>query len=319
MISVICPIYNEIKYIDKIIDFCKSAKPDNKEVFLVDGGSTDGTIERIKERIQTDNRFILLNNPHKIVPYALNQAILQAKGEIIIRIDAHTDFDIDYFANILKTFQEKEADIVGGSCRIAKGTPTQEAVGYAISTAFGVGNSSNHYENFEGYTDSVVFGAWKKEIFKVTGLFDETLKRNQDDEFHYRAKSKGFKIYQSPSIKLYYHPRSKFNKLFIQYYEYGIYKPIVLKEVKSEIKLRHLIPSLFCLYLFSLIIFSIFKLYYLFVFLILYTLIDLFFCFKSKKPFAITRKIFFVYPVLHIAYGLGFILGFFKILFKLKQ
>ena len=67
---------------------------------------------------------------------------------------------------------------------------------------FGVGNSSFHFEDFEGFTDSVYLGAWKRKIFEKTGLFDTTFKRNQDDEFHYRAKSMGFKVYQDPEIKL---------------------------------------------------------------------------------------------------------------------
>ncbi len=312
MISVVCPIYNEIHYIDKVIDFCQNALPADKEVFLVDGGSTDGTIEKIKSRISGDSRFKLLDNPDKYVPSALNQAIRLAKGDIIVRLDAHSEYAPDYFTAIIHTFSQVEADIVGGSMRIAKGTPLQDAIGYATSTAFGVGNSSFHYDNFEGYTDSVYLGSWKRKIFETTGLFDEAMKRNQDDEFHYRAKSKGFKLYQSPDIKVYYHPRNSYRKLFSQYYQYGLFKPMVLRKVRSEIKIRHLIPTTFALYFASLIPFALAKFYYPFVFLLIYIVLDLLFCMRSKKNAATFFLIFFDYPVLHFGYGLGFLAGLFR-------
>ena len=309
MISIVCPVYNEINFIDKVIDFCQTAEPYEKEIFLVDGGSTDGTIERINTRIAGDSRFVLLDNPEKFVPSALNRAIKKAKGDIIVRIDAHSEYAPDYFTAIINTFETTDADIVGGSMRIAKGTQLQDAIGYATSTVFGVGDSSFHYEDFEGYTDTVYLGSWRKKIFDTTGLFDENMKRNQDDEFHYRAKSKGFKLYQSPSIKVYYHPRNSYGKLFSQYYQYGLYKPMVLRKVKSEIKIRHFIPSLFALYFVSLIPIAFLNFYLGYLPLCLYILGDVLFCVKSRKSLSTAFLIFFVYPVLHLAYGFGFLKG----------
>jgi succinoglycan biosynthesis protein ExoA len=309
MISVVCPIYNEIGYIDKVIDFCQNAAPVEKEIFLVDGGSTDGTIERIRSRIKDDVRFHLLDNPDKYVPAALNKAIRLAKGDIIVRLDAHSEYAPDYFSAIIKTFEETDAEIVGGSMRIASGSNLQDAIGYATSTIFGVGDSSFHYEDFEGYTDTVYLGSWKRKIFETTGLFDESMKRNQDDEFHYRAKSKGFRLYQSPAIKVYYHPRNSYKKLFSQYYQYGLYKPLVLRKVKSEVKLRHFVPTAFALYFMSLLLFTAIGFYYAWALLGLYAIIDVFFCIKSKRNFRVSALILPVYPVLHLGYGLGFLMG----------
>ncbi len=312
MISVVCPIYNEVNYIDKVIDFCASALPAEKEVFLVDGGSTDGTIEKINAYIAKDSRFKLLHNPNKYVPYALNMAIKLAKGDIVVRLDAHSEYDIHYFEAVIKTAADTGADIVGGCMRIAPGSPLQQAIGYATTTMMGVGDSSNHFEGFEGFTDSVYLGAWKRRIFETTGLFDEQMKRNQDDEFHYRAKSLGMKIYQSKNIKVYYHPRNSFKKLFSQYFQYGLYKPTVLKKVKSEVKLRHLIPSLFCLYVLSLPVFLMLHWYFMLIFAVLYVAAGAFFSIRSGAPAGIKLRIFAVYPTLHAAYGLGFLAGLAK-------
>jgi succinoglycan biosynthesis protein ExoA len=310
LISVICPVYNEAKYIRHVIDFFLSAKPDEKELLIIDGGSTDGTPDIVKEYSAAFPNIRVLHNAYKYVPYALNMAIAQAKGDPVIRIDAHTEYAPDYFEKILEVFIETGADIVGGPMRTKGITPFQNAVAYCTSTKMGVGDSRFHDENYKGYVDSVYLGAWRKSVFPDTGVFDEQLMRNQDDEFHYRAKSKGKKIFLDPRIKLWYYPRSNTKTLFKQYFQYGLYKPLVLKKVGSEAKLRHLIPSGFVLYLLSL---PIALLYWWWILpLILYVGLAAIFAVRCKG--GLMTKLFcpIVYPILHIAYGTGFLLGLAK-------
>ncbi len=310
ILSVICPCFNEEDYIDGLLTFFIAAQPQEKELFLIDGGSTDRTKEIIKAyQIKHDNIY-LLDNPDKIVPYALNKAIPKCTADKICRLDAHTKYADNYFEEILSTFDKVEADIVGGPTRTACKVPFQCAVAHAICTPFGVGNSQVHNIEYEGYSDSVTFGTWKKEIFEDVGLFDVRLVRNQDDEFHYRAKSKGKKIYQNPDIKLWYYPRSNFKGLFKQYYQYGLYKPMVLKKVNSEIKLRHLIPSCFLLYFISLPATYFTPIWLLPLFL--YMALNLYFSIKAKGNVLVKLCALSVYPALHISYGAGFIRGFFK-------
>jgi glycosyltransferase involved in cell wall biosynthesis len=313
MISVVCPVYNESAYIKKLLDFYIHALPNEKELLLIDGHSTDDTCAIIKQYMAKHASIYLLDNPQRIVPYALNKAIEAAKGDIIIRLDAHTDYNIDYFEKIIEVFKNTDADIVGGPMRIAQGNTVQNAIGYATCTAFGVGNSAFHFPDYKGYTDSVYLGAWKKSIFKTTGLFDVAFKRNQDDEFHYRAKSLGFKIYQHPDIKLYYHPRKTLGLLFKQYYQYGLYKPLVLHKIKSAVSIRHLIPVLFVLYLLTTPIYFIISFYIGLIPLLIYILGNLFFTFQSKKLINEMLAIMAVYPILHISYGIGFIRGLFRL------
>jgi hypothetical protein len=180
----------------------------------------------------------------------------------------------------------------------------------------GVGNSNFHFEDFSGYTDSVYLGAWRRQIFNTTGLFDEMMKRNQDDEFHYRAKSLGFKTYQDKQIRSYYYPRDSASKLFRQYFEYGLYKPLVLKKIKSEVKLRHLVPAGFVLYLFSLLF--IHNIYW-FIPLFAYTAAALYFAWKGSNSWQVRAYIFCCYFILHFSYGAGFLLGLRKLFFYRKQ
>jgi glycosyltransferase involved in cell wall biosynthesis len=310
--SVVCPVYNEIEFITQFFDFIESVKNKPIELFVIDGMSTDGTRDYLDNKCKKLSYLRILDNPNKTVPFALNLAIPLCTGEIIIRIDAHTKYAIDYFDKILDTFDMVDADIVGGPTRTISKNSKQEAIAYMFNTSFGMGNSSVHDVNFKGYTDSVTFGAWKRDIFNQTGLFDTQLKRNQDDEFHYRAKSKGYKIYQNPEIQLFYYPRSSFNGLFKQYFEYGLYKPLVLKKIKTELKLRHLVPSLFVSYLFVLGSFYWLIGNILLVPLFIYFLLNLYFVLKAKKSYCVKFCILLSYPTVHLGYGLGFNCGLFK-------
>lgn len=311
MISIICPVFNEGDYIDQLLSFCTKASPYSKEIIIVDGGSLDNTIQRVNNWIAKYSNIILLHNPKKYVPHALNMGVMRASAEIIIRLDAHTLYDIHYFEAIINAFDKSNAQIVGGPMRIANENSIQAAIGYATSTILGVGNSTFHFENFEGFTQSVYLGAWKKSIFTIVGLFDEEMKRNQDDEFHYRANAKGIKIYQDPSIKSYYFPRKTFKKLFSQYFQYGLYKPLVIKKVNQGFKIRHVVPSLFVLYILACPFFIYFGglLLLLLYFLLLYFLLIVIFSFVSKAKLMVKLNLLVVYPCVHLAYGLGFLIG----------
>ena len=314
MVSVVCPVFNEEEHIDQLLHFLVSADLPEKEMILVDGGSSDRTLPKIMEWRQKYPFIKVLSNTKRYVPYALNMAIREAKGNIIVRLDAHTKYAPDYFDRIMDAFLKSGADIVGGPMRTASGSPVQEAMAYAMCTAFGMGDSKVHQEEYEGQSDSVAYGAWKKAIFRTTGLFDEALKRNQDDEFHYRARSKGFTVFQDPAIKLYYYPRKTFKAVFRQYLEYGIYKPLVLMKVRSGAQLRHFIPSCFALYLLS----TPFSFYFApwLLPMGIYLLADLYFTVRNRLSIPVRWRLFWLYPTIHLAYGTGFILGLGKVFRK---
>ncbi len=313
MLSVICPVFNEEAYIENVLTFFIESKPDNKELLVIDGGSTDKTIDIVKKWSEKYTNIRLLFNPNKYVPYALNIGIKNSTGDPIIRLDAHTVYSNDYFEKILGVFDETGADIVGGHMNKAGKTILQEVIAYCTSSVFGIGDSKIHDLSFSGFTNHVYLGAWKREIFDQIGCFDQEMKRNQDDEFHYRANLNGKKIFLSNKIKSTYFPRSTVWKLFKQYFQYGFYKPLVLRKLKKIVQVRHIIPALFVIYLITL---PLYPVIYLFIPLIIYLVLSIYFSTRRKQSLIEIIASPIIYFILHFAYGSGFIIGSLKLIFE---
>ena len=120
MISVICPIYNEEKYIGKCIDSIlrQDYPKEDMEVLLVDGMSIDRTRE-IALSYSKEYPFIhLYDNPNKIVPYAMNIGIQAAKGDIVIRLDAHCCIEQPVRYGKLIFPNRCEGNHAGGYCSV---------------------------------------------------------------------------------------------------------------------------------------------------------------------------------------------------------
>lgn len=311
--SVIVPVLNEEGHISKLMDTLARQDYPNLEFLLTDGGSSDRTIQLITERQLNDPRFKLIRNPERFVSHGFNLALMEAKGNYIAFLGAHAEYPENYLSQGVKVLDKNIADAVGGPLRHKGLNPTGKAIAFAMTSGFGVGNTAFRTSTERQYVESVAFAVYKKSVFEKLGGMDEALIRNQDDEFHYRMNSAGFKILMIPEMQAVYYVRSSFYALFKQYFQYGLYKPLVLKKVHSGARLRHFIPSLWTLYLVCAVTLScIFPSGILLCSIpfMLYLMIACYVIFKSPpeiNPFLL----FLGFSTLHISYGTGFIKGLF--------
>lgn len=327
MISIICPIYNEEKYIGRCIEsiFNSDYPVEDMEVLFIDGMSTDRTREIITQYMVRYPQLRLLNNPAKIVSPALNIGIKEAKGEIIFRLDAHAIYPTHYFSVLTRYLVELDADNVGGVCRTlpVNTSPVCTAIASALSCPFGMGNSYFRIGSKEiKKVDTVPFGCFKKEIFKRIGFFDEELIRNQDDEFNGRIiKTKGT-IYLIPEIVIDYFARDSIKKVIKMFYQYGLFKPLVNKKLGRPSSIRQFFPVFFVIGLITGGIWSIISSKIVFLYLSvlgLHILLALYYSINEVKKTG-NKSIFFLLPglfaVIHISYGVGYLVGIYKILSK---
>lgn len=253
LVSVICPCYNEEKNIASCIESMlhQDNNLDSCELLFVDGNSTDRTREILTSYTDKYPFIHLLDNPHRTAPYAMNIGIRAAKGEIIVRIDAHASFPTNYISTLTHALQTlPNAANVGGVCRTlpAHDSGLCIAIAETMSHPFGVGNSMFRIGTKDVMeVDTVPFGCFYKKQLEKVGMYDEELTRNQDDELNARIIQQGGSIYLLPTIQIDYIARDKLSKMARMFYQYGLFKPLVNKKLSSPATLRQFVPPLFVL------------------------------------------------------------------------
>jgi len=318
-VSVIMPCRQEEKYIARALaSILANDYPEERlEVLVIDGMSTDGT-RGIVAGLAREHPFIkLLDNPGKITPAALNVGIAQARGEIIIRVDAHSTYPPDYLSSLVAWQEATGADNVGGVWRLVPGsdTPMARAIAIGMAHPFGVGNAYYRIGAASPrWVDTVPFGCYPREVFTRIGVFDEEHVRTEDDEFNYRLRKSGGRSLLVPEIVIDYYARENLSKIWRMYYYYGYFKPLVARKLGLVLGWRHAMPALLVMTLaLSLLLGR-----WLpglgalgFLALAAYLVADLTFAWQAgrRQGLAVTACLALVFPTLHFSYGLGFLKG----------
>lgn len=318
-VSVVIPILNEEKYIKNCLDSIleQDYPKESMEIVLVDGNSEDKTVDIIKEYIEKYDFIKLFVNEKKTVQYALNIGIKNSTGKYVVRMDAHASYAKDYISKCIEYLKKTECANVGGTTVVRGKNFTQKVIAAAYHSPFALGGSKHYDENYEGYADTVAWGAFEREYLLNIGMYDEKLPRSEDDDLNFRITERGDKIFVTPKIKSIYYPRDTFSKLFSQYFGYGKWKVAVIKKHHKPSRIAHLIPMLFVAFLIfgSILSFAFPILRGLFFgVLSLYFFMNLIFSFKNPYTKSIAGKMALMWAhfVIHVSYGLGFWAGIFK-------
>lgn len=328
-ISVICPIYNEEKYIDSLVVSLLNQDYgyENIEVFFIDGKSNDNTPIKLQSYCSKYPFFNYVENKFRNVPSGLNIGIKKSKGEYIIRIDAHSTYPNDYFSKLIKYSEELESDNIGGVCitDVKNKTDKSLAIKEVLCNKLGVGNSMFRIGTEKMMeVDTVVFGCFKKNVFDRFGYYDERLIRNQDIELNKRIKRGGGKLLQVPDIHCTYYARESFAEFVRNNFSNGLWNIFTLYYTNTfkSLSLRHLIPFMFIV---SLLIPAFFSISYsplIFIsigILVLYLVVILVNSFYTSYLKQINFYfLFFSFVLLHFSYGLGSLYAVFRLPFLKK-
>lgn len=318
-VSVIVPCYNEEKTIQHLLNgiFSQTYPRDKMEVVISDGMSTDGTLQAIQAFQQNHQglQIRVVINQARTIPSGLNQAITESRGEIIIRLDAHSMPIPEYVQRCVSALQSNKGINVGGVWEIRSGSTAwiAESISLAAAHPLGVGDAMYRLNAKAGAVDTVPFGSFYKSLIQKIGGFDETLLANEDYEFNTRVRESGGIVYLDPEIRSVYFSRSTLKQLAIQYFRYGFWKLKMLKRYPHTLRWRQALPPLFVL---SMLAWGVLSLWLPIAFYILVLQLFLYFfvlglagvrlAFSKKKGYLIFG-IPLAIATMHIAWGTGFL------------
>ena len=245
--SVVLPTLNERGFItDCLESLLNQTYAGITEILVVDGGSSDGTVEIATSRGEP---IRVLHNSKVTAAAAMNLGLHASSGEIIVRADAHTLYADDYVERCVATLVETDADNVGGRMMPVGVTAFGRAVAAATSSPLGVGPGRFHYSTSRTEVDTVYLGCWRRRtLVEIGGFDDEGLQwAAEDHELNFRLRQNGGRILLDPSIRSWYFPRQSPRALWRQYRNYGVGKASTLAKHHSLPSWRPVAPALLVL------------------------------------------------------------------------
>ena len=242
-VSVVVPVLNEERHLrDAVAQVLAQAYAGEVEVVLALGPSTDSTDAVAAELAAADPRVRTVRNPGGRTPAALNAAIAAARHDVIVRVDGHAEIPSDYVATAVRTLEETGADNVGGLMHAVGTTAFERAVACAMRSRIGVGGGTFHVGGDAGPVDTVYLGAFRRSALERVGGFDERYTRTQDWHLNLRIRQTGGTIWFTPEMKVTYRPRSSVRTLARQYFQYGYWRRVVIREHPETANARYLAP-----------------------------------------------------------------------------
>jgi succinoglycan biosynthesis protein ExoA len=244
-ITAVVATYNEETHIGRCLAglLAQQQVEGEIEILVVDGMSTDRTIDVVRSFPEFGTKIRLLHNRRRLQVYAWNAALEEARGEYFAMILAHAEYRPKYFASCLDVMRRTGADAVGGVQRPCGLGLIGRAVAFSMASSFGVGNARFRYTNAEEESDTVFSIFTRCRTLRELGGYDERIPFDEDSDLNYRLRRRGGKLVVSPRIHVRYYVRESLKGLWKQMYCYGYWRRFTQLKHPGEVPLRVYAPA----------------------------------------------------------------------------
>lgn len=313
-ISVILPVRNEEKYLAKAVESVLSQNyPGELEVLLAIAPSEDATSEIAQKLVSENPMLKIVENPAGLTTIGMNLSIAQASGEVIIRVDAHSELGPNYLTRGVEILRETNSVLVGGVMNAVGASPLQKAVAFGYNSRYGLGGARYHVGGEAGEAESAYLGIFDAKALKEVSGYDENTIRGEDWELAQRLKARGGKVWFSPELSVNYWPRSTVQALAKQFYATGVWRGELTRRAPGKAGIRYFIPPVGLLIFADLLLLSGYGAIDSRVSIIamaLYLMLLAFAAATAKSLDLLARlAIFLALPVMHLSWALGFWIG----------
>ena len=224
---MVIPVLNEGNQLGSVLDslVAQDLPSEEVEILVVDGGSTDETVEIACKKSATDPRIQVLHNPARWSSSGRNIGIQAATGEIILIVDGHSEIsDKGFLRRVVAAFRSSGADSLARPAPLDTSATGWYAHGLARARASILGHhpSSDIYSHDERFVSArSAATAYRSYVFDRIGLFDESFDACEDVELNHRLDQAGMSCFFVPSLAVPYTPRSTPLGTFRQLRRYG--------------------------------------------------------------------------------------------------
>lgn len=300
--SVISTFLNEETTIRDFLEGLLGQTTIPDEIILCDGGSDDGTLIIVSEYIEKGVPVKLITKKGNR-SVGRNEAIRQARNDVIVVTDAGTVADKNWYEQITKPFEDSKVQTVAGFFKADPKTFFEK-----VSSTLMLADHDNI--DIESWLPSTRSIAFRKEAWEKVGGFPEHTRYNEDTPFDLALKKAGYRFVFVPNAYVFWRPRSNLKSFFKQYHDYSIGDGLDLIHLKHYLR-----KSLTYLFGFLLLLASV-KWKFLLLPLVLGFGVYLF-----RKDIRVIKKIpdfrtILLAPVLTFTYDLAEISGYLKGIFK---
>jgi succinoglycan biosynthesis protein ExoA len=323
-VSYVMPVLNDASHVRAAVGSILAQAYDGPvEVLIALGPSIDGTGELVADLAARDTRVRVLENSVGSTPAGLNIGIRAAVHPVVVRVDSHSMLPVDYTRIAVEALVRTGADNVGGIMDARGETAFERAVALAYTTPVGLGGSAFHVGGDEGPAETVYLGVFRRSALERVGLFDETIKRGQDWELNRRLRDTGGTVWFTPKLAVTYRPRSTVERLARQMFSTGLWRGELARRFPADNGIRYFVPPLMVVGVALGILLGIGGLVQLAVgatpwllvglaapavyllFVLLAALV-----YARGHGAAVFGWFLVVLPCIHVAWGLGFVLGY---------
>jgi succinoglycan biosynthesis protein ExoA len=242
-VSVIMCVRNERRHLAaSVAAILGQDYPAPLDVVIAVGPSSDHTPDIAADLARADQRVRVVANPSGRTPDGLNRALAATRHPVVARVDGHAMLPPGYLRRAVQVLQDTGAGNVGGVMAAEGETPFEQAVARAMTSWLGVGGARFHTGGEPGPVDTVYLGVFRRELLTRLGGYDERFTRAQDYELNVRLRELGATVWFDPQLRVTYRPRPTVRALTDQYFNYGRWRWMVVRQHPRSVRARYLAP-----------------------------------------------------------------------------
>ena len=248
-VILVIPTLNEAAHIQRVVTgFLEDSAAD--QIWVLDGGSTDGTRDLVRALSQRHESVSLIHNTGRTQAVALNLAAARAHrqgAQILIRADAHAHYPDGFVSGLVSCLLRTGADsvtvpLVTAPARSGAGWPG--AAARLQHSLLGHGGAAHRQISPEGWVSHGHHAAFRLARFQALGGYDTDFCANEDAEFDLRLTRAGGRIWFAPDLAVTYVPRTGPRATFLQMFRNGQGRARTAAKHQTPLALRQLIPVL---------------------------------------------------------------------------